>query len=529
MIKHILLGNTITINVKGDFSDVNNVRVYIIDPRFNRKPLNYTIDNGGLVILYQGKEQKYYGMYSIVVIKNQGMENQEVIKKEYLFCLVGCSEDATDPNEIDIDTTFQVGVLGASINGMKSELDDIKKKIDEFDFNVITNLEKKHDTEITELTDKHNSDINEINKEVQSLTDKITGMENEHDTDINEINVGIQSISDRITEMEKGYDSKINEKVGNLESTKADKSEITDVMELINTKQDSLISGTNIKTINGESLLGEGNIEIKSGGEIPEELKTIPQELSELKDLVNQNSNLISNINDEHMNFKYYPETESYSFGDISTNSITNKWDIGTNICSFSNVLGEGLQVSNRSEVAVGRFNLSYNTSSFTNGLNTLFSVGCGESENNRANGLMVMQDGNVYINKCNGNNENYQLSEICKKVDWGSLKSLAITPNGTIPYDEYIPKGTLAVGEYCTTHSGGGNVAIGYGVKNNSQNSLVVGENFSSEGDSYFEVGGNQGCYFKVDVNGDIWVYSSGHGYLINITEKFREMGWVW
>ena len=31
------------------------------------------------------------------------------------------------------------------------------------------------------------------------------------------------------------------------------------------TKQDTLVSGTNIKTINGETLLGEGNIEIQGG------------------------------------------------------------------------------------------------------------------------------------------------------------------------------------------------------------------------------------------------------------------------
>lgn len=33
-----------------------------------------------------------------------------------------------------------------------------------------------------------------------------------------------------------------------------------------NSKQDALVSGTNIKTINGETLLGEGNIEIQGGG-----------------------------------------------------------------------------------------------------------------------------------------------------------------------------------------------------------------------------------------------------------------------
>lgn len=36
----------------------------------------------------------------------------------------------------------------------------------------------------------------------------------------------------------------------------------------LNAKQDALVSGTNIKTINGESLLGEGNITIEGGGTI---------------------------------------------------------------------------------------------------------------------------------------------------------------------------------------------------------------------------------------------------------------------
>lgn len=38
------------------------------------------------------------------------------------------------------------------------------------------------------------------------------------------------------------------------------------INEVVTTKQDTLISGTNIKTINGESIVGSGDIEIKGGG-----------------------------------------------------------------------------------------------------------------------------------------------------------------------------------------------------------------------------------------------------------------------
>lgn len=33
-------------------------------------------------------------------------------------------------------------------------------------------------------------------------------------------------------------------------------------------KQDTLVSGTNIKTINNQSLLGSGNIDIQGGGDV---------------------------------------------------------------------------------------------------------------------------------------------------------------------------------------------------------------------------------------------------------------------
>jgi rubrerythrin len=41
---------------------------------------------------------------------------------------------------------------------------------------------------------------------------------------------------------------------------------IASIEQQIAGKQDKLVSGTNIKTINGESILGEGNIEIQGGG-----------------------------------------------------------------------------------------------------------------------------------------------------------------------------------------------------------------------------------------------------------------------
>lgn len=49
----------------------------------------------------------------------------------------------------------------------------------------------------------------------------------------------------------------------------ATKADTTTVNTELAKKQDKLVSGTNIKTVNGETLLGSGNIQIESGGAMP--------------------------------------------------------------------------------------------------------------------------------------------------------------------------------------------------------------------------------------------------------------------
>ena len=50
--------------------------------------------------------------------------------------------------------------------------------------------------------------------------------------------------------------------------TKSETYNKVETVSLVNTKQDNLVSGTNIKTINGQSVLGSGNIVISGGGAV---------------------------------------------------------------------------------------------------------------------------------------------------------------------------------------------------------------------------------------------------------------------
>lgn len=66
-----------------------------------------------------------------------------------------------------------------------------------------------------------------------------------------------------------------------------------------NGKQDALVSGTNIKTVNNESLLGSGNLEIQSGGGTEHNLKVSP------------NSVFVNRINGQVKSTRIFP------FGEI--------------------------------------------------------------------------------------------------------------------------------------------------------------------------------------------------------------------
>jgi len=71
------------------------------------------------------------------------------------------------------------------------------------------------------------------------------------------------------------------------------KSQIKELFILLDGKQDLLISGVNIKTINNESLLGSGNIDI-SGGSTTTVLDTLTS--SSATDALSANQGRVLNV-----------------------------------------------------------------------------------------------------------------------------------------------------------------------------------------------------------------------------------------
>lgn len=82
----------------------------------------------------------------------------------------------------------------------------------------------------------------------------------------------------------------------------------------VDSKQDTLVSGTNIKTINGQTLLGEGNIEIQGGGTI-----TVDSELSTTSENPVQNKVITNAINGKQDAGDYALKSEIPDTSELAT------------------------------------------------------------------------------------------------------------------------------------------------------------------------------------------------------------------
>ena len=117
------------------------------------------------------------------------------------------------------------------------------------------------------------------------------------------------------------------------------------------TKQDTLVSGTNIKTINNESLLGSGNINVSGGGSLPTDVRInstsiTSNDIADIKTngTYNATSNKIATMSD--LPTKVSDLTNDSGFIDNTYHDSTKQNTLvsGTNIKTINNesILGSG-------------------------------------------------------------------------------------------------------------------------------------------------------------------------------------------
>ena len=164
----------------------------------------------------------------------------------------------------------------------------------------------------TDTTRASQSDLTALETQVQANTTAIGNKANQ--SDLNALSNGLSekaNSADLATVATSGSYNDLNDKPSIPDTTNlATKSEL-------NAKQDALVSGTNIKTINNQSILGEGNIEIQGGAGKQQQADWNQTETTAVDYIKNKPTNVSAFANDagyltRHQSLAdYYTKSES--------------------------------------------------------------------------------------------------------------------------------------------------------------------------------------------------------------------------
>ena len=185
------------------------------------------------------------------------------------------------------------------------------------------------------------------------------------------------------------------------------------ITQAVSGKQDTLVSGTNIKTINNESLLGSGNIDIQGGGGKAVSGGTnISITTGETADTINCTLPISADTKSITINKK------NIRFGNSTTSNLDRVQFAFGDSCSASGIysmaMGYLSQASNYSTFAYGYRALANNqyqtsfgrnplsnvgSSTFGDSGNTLFCIGnaTSDTDNARHNAFEIRQNGDIY------------------------------------------------------------------------------------------------------------------------------------
>ena len=179
------------------------------------------------------------------IVKN-GETMSEKQMRDYLYKLVDKLTlvlNNIDDENMRSGKTIDMTSVNNSIASLRSRLENISANVEGMD---ISALQSAVNTLETAVAGKASSaDLSTLQSTVDALETTVEGKASSAD---------LSALSARMTSAE-----------GTISSMQTDLSGKADASALAN-KQDKLISGTNVKTINGQSILGSGNIPISGSG-----------------------------------------------------------------------------------------------------------------------------------------------------------------------------------------------------------------------------------------------------------------------
>lgn len=214
------------------------------------------------------------------------------------------------------------------------------------------------------------------------------------------------------------------------------------ITQAVSGKQDTLVSGTNIKTINNESILGSGNINIQGGGGGGKAVTggtNISVTTGETADTINCTLNLVNGGGTDSVKMKNTHSSNGSSSFAIGSDGVKasglssfagGSYSEANGI--FSMAFGRYSKTKNYGETAFGFFGISNGSSnapSQSSG-NTLLSVGNGTNAyDGQHNAFEIRQNGDIYLN--NGTSD-------IKLQDYLQIKVVKLTQSA---YDQLQTK----------------------------------------------------------------------------------------
>lgn len=144
---------------------------------------------------------------------------------------------------------------GSWVNIKDNEIDPLVKDYIDAYYTELNGKIEENSKQISLQSNDIKSKLESVEKSSKEIVSTETNRAKQAEGELKD---SIITETNRVTGVETKLDTKISSEISR--ATNAEKSLDTKITAINNTKQDKLISGTNIKTVNDESILGEGNI-----------------------------------------------------------------------------------------------------------------------------------------------------------------------------------------------------------------------------------------------------------------------------
>ena len=215
-----------------------------------------------------------------------GQTGDVVITATSLGAITKADADTLYASKSDLNSKANISTveaLSTEVAANRTATTALTSKVNE-DSEKIASLDTEMDNKANSADVPTNTQFNNLSGEVANKADKTSVYTKAEADEKFATNVELNHVKEELAT--KADTSSLNDYALKSEITGlATKEELADYQPIgdyatttqLNSKQDTLVSGQNIKTINGQSVIGEGNIDITEGGTIDSELSTDSQ------------------------------------------------------------------------------------------------------------------------------------------------------------------------------------------------------------------------------------------------------------